>query len=255
MELSGIFAILLLASALTVSTVHAELRGEAVTYQVDGETFEGYFASNTDLGDSQPVVVIIHDWDGLGDYERRRADMLAALGYAAFAIDLYGQGVRPQSLEDKKARSGELYQDREAMRARMEGALAELENLEGVDRRQVVVAGYCFGGSAALELARSGTEARGFVTFHGGLATPEGQDYAAVTAPVLVLHGSSDSSVPMSQVAELAQAMDSADVDHAMEIYGGAPHAFTVWGSDRYRAQADLQSWDTFTEFLDTRLR
>jgi dienelactone hydrolase len=255
MQRSRVFGVLAVATLFAMSTAQATLTGEAVTYQVDGNTYEGYFARNTDLGESQPVVIIIHDWDGLDDYERRRADMLAALGYAAFAVDLYGQGVRPQTLEEKKARSGALYQDREEMRSRLEGALAAVETLPGVDADERVVMGYCFGGSAVLELARSGTPAEGFVAFHGGLGTPEGQDYSGVAGPVLVLHGSADSAAPMSQVAELTQALDAAGVDHRVEIYGGAPHAFTVWGSDRYRPEADLQSWETFTEFLDTRLR
>ncbi len=249
-----VFALLLLPFFAAPSLLQAELVGESVTYDVDGDTYEGYFARNSALGDAQPVVVIVHDWDGVTAYERGRADMLAKLGYAAFAIDLYGEGVRPESLEDKKARSGELYQDREMMRARMQGALDHLQGLDGVDAGQIVVAGYCFGGSAALELARSGAQAQGFAVFHGGLQTPEGQDFSDAQAPILVMHGSNDDSAPMSQVAELAEAMDRDGVHHTMEIYGGAPHAFTVWGEDRYRAEADLASWATFTEFLEERL-
>lgn len=233
----------------------ADIVGEAVEYQVDGQAFEGWFARNTGLGGNQPVVLIVHDWDGLDDYEKRRAQMLAEQGYAAFAADLYGKGVRPQTLEEKKARSGALYQDREAMRARLFAALDALRGREGVDPERVVAIGYCFGGAAVLELARAGAELDGFVTFHGGLGTPEGQDYSQVQAPVLVLHGSADSVAPMSQVAALAEALDAAGVPHRMEIYGGAPHAFTVWNSDRYRAEADLASWQEMMDFLDERLR
>lgn len=233
----------------------ADIVGKTVDYQVAGATYEGYLAQNTALGDDQPVVLIIHDWAGLGDYEKRRAQMLAEQGYAAFAADLYGKGVRPQALADKKARTSELYGDREAMRERLFGAMEQLGQLDGLDPDSVVAIGYCFGGAAVLELARAGADAEGFVIFHGGLATPEGQDYSQVKAPIVVLHGSSDSSVPMSEVAALANALDGAGVEHTMEIYGGAPHAFTFWDDrERYVPSADFASWEALMRFLDDRL-
>ena len=137
---------------------HARIDGQPVTYQVDGKTYEGFYARNARMQGSQAVVLIVHDWDGLGEYERRRARMLAEQGYAAFAIDLYGQGVRPRTLADKKARSGELYADRDEMRARMAGALGQLAELPGADTDRIAAIGYCFGGSAVLELARSGRD-------------------------------------------------------------------------------------------------
>lgn len=237
------------------SASQAQIMGEAVTYEVDGKDYEGYYARNTQMSGDQPVVMIIHDWDGLGDYERRRAEMLAEEGYAAFAVDLYGQGVRPESLEDKKAQSGALYADREEMRARMAGALEQIGALDGADADSVVAIGYCFGGSAVLELARSGAEVDGFVTFHGGLGTPEGQDYANVQGPILVLHGSQDSVSGIGDMADLASRLDADDVTYSMEIYSGARHAFTVWGGDRYQARADLESWAALEGFLDDTLR
>jgi dienelactone hydrolase len=233
----------------------AQITGEPVTYEVDGETYQGYYAHNPQIDRIQPTVLILHDWDGLGDYERRRAEMLAEMGYAAFAADLYGKGVRPDTLEQKKARSGALYNDRAAMRARMAGALRQLDELPGADRDNAAAIGYCFGGSAVLELARSGRDLAGFVSFHGGLGTPEGQDYEAVTGEVLILHGSRDSVSGMADVADLAERMDGARVPYAMEIYGGARHAFTVWGGDRYHPRADLRSWDRMETFLDRVLR
>lgn len=243
---------LVIAMAL-IGTVQADIVGKDVTYTVDGEPYQGYFARNTALGGNQPVVLIIHDWNGLDAYEKRRARMLARQGYAAFAADLYGKGIRPDTTEEMKARSGELYRDRAEMLRRVQGAVAQLAELDGVDSERVVAAGYCFGGSAVLELARAGAALDGFVTFHGGLATPEGEGYSRVKAPMLILHGSADTAVPMSVVAELAAALDEAGVDHRMEIYGGAPHAFTVWSGERYRAEADLASWDEFMGFLDER--
>lgn len=243
------------AAMLTANTATADIVGDSVTYQIGGKEYEGYYARNTALGDNQPVVVIVHDWDGLGEYEKRRSRMLAEQGYAAFAIDLYGAGVRPQETAEKKAQSGALYGDREEMRARLRGGLAQLSRLDGVDPDRAVIIGYCFGGSAVLELARSGHRLDGFVAFHGGLGTPDGQDYKNVPSPVLILHGSNDSVAPMSEVAELSGRMDQDGATYSMEIYGGARHAFTVWGGDRYQARADLQSWASLREFLDSTIR
>ncbi len=254
--LSLLPAAALLAAALGAVTAAtpaaAQIVGESVAYEIDGERFEGYVARNAALAGAQPVVVLVHDWDGLGTYERRRAEMLAELGYAAVAIDLYGEGVRPTDVEDKRAHSGALYQDRTRMRRLMTGGVAALVG-EGMDGERMVAMGYCFGGAAVLELARSGAEAEGFVAFHGGLGTPGDQDYSAVTAPILILHGTADPVAPMSQVAELAGLMDAAGAAYTMELYGGVDHAFTVWGGERYHGGADLASWDAFTAFLEAR--
>lgn len=117
------------------------------------------------------------------------------------------------------------------------------------------MAGYCFGGAAVLEFARSGADFKGFVTFHGGLTTPDGQDYSKVKSEILVLHGTADKAVSMDDFAELAQTLEEEGVKHEMITYSGAPHAFTVFGSDRYREDADLKSWQRFTLFLDQNLR
>lgn len=176
------------------SLASAEIVGESVVYEIDGAPFEGYLARNTALDeDDRPTVLIIHDWDGVTDYEMRRAEMLAAQGYTAFAIDVYGQDVRPQTTQESQEASGAMYADRETFRQRLLGGLAALDDIDGVDDDDVVVIGYCFGGAGVLEMARAGADdVDGFVVFHGGLGTPEGQDYSAVDAPMLLLHGSAD---------------------------------------------------------------
>ena len=222
--------------------------GKAVTYQVDGANYEGYFV---DPGGNAPLVLLIHDWDGLTDYEVKRAEMLAGMGYAVFAADLFGAGVRPTEVADKRQHTGELYQDRAKMRALMNGALAEAERL-GANAGNAVAMGYCFGGAAVLELARSGADLKGFATFHGGLKTPPGQSYAGTRGPILVLHGTADTAITMDQFAGLAAELEAAGVSHEMITYSGAPHAFTVFGSPRYREDADRKSWQRFGEFLQT---
>lgn len=242
---------LLATAALAALLPFSALAGEAVDYTVNGEDFTGYRADAT--GESKGLVLIIHDWDGLTDYEQKRAEMLAELGYDAFAIDLFGKDNRPTDTEGKKAETGKLYKDRERMRSLMLGGLAEARK----DRDgKTIVMGYCFGGAAVLELARSGKAANvvGYASFHGGLATPEGQSYPADTSPMLIAHGGADTAVPMSQVATLSEELEKAGVMYEIQVYSGAPHAFTVFDSDRYREVADTQSWDAFQDFLAANL-
>ncbi|MBU0730661.1 MAG: dienelactone hydrolase family protein [Proteobacteria bacterium] len=230
---------------LAVSS-NAWAAGKTVSYEVNGQPYEGYFVSPSPKA---PLVLLIHDWDGLTEYEVKRAEMLAGLGYAVFAADLFGAGVRPTTIEDKRQHTGELYKDREKMLFLMQVALKMAQSL-GADSLNAVAMGYCFGGAAVLELARSGADLKGFVTFHGGLQTPEGQDYTKTKGKLLIMHGSADTNITMDQFADLAREMEAKYVPYEMITYGGAPHAFTVFGSIGYREDADKKSWKRFTDFL-----
>lgn len=224
----------------------AALAGEHVIYEVNGEPYEGYWAK---VNNTAPLVLLVHDWDGLTEYEEKRAEMLNEMGYNVFAVDLFGQDVRPTKVEDKRQHTGELYKDRAKLQALMNAGLAEAGKLGG-NLDNTVVMGYCFGGAATLESARAGMSARGFVTFHGGLKTPEGQNYAQTKAPIMVLHGTADTAISMKEFAGLAVELEESGVNHEMITYSGAPHAFTVFGSDRYREDADKKSWMAFSAFL-----
>lgn len=221
--------------------------GSPVSYKIDNRLYEGYFISP---GENAPLVLLIHDWDGLNDYEKKRADMLAEKGYAVFAADLFGAGIRPTEIEDRRRLTGELYRDRDLMRTLMRGALKAAAE-KGARVKNAVAMGYCFGGAAVLELARSGEKLEGFVSFHGGLKTPEGQSWAETAGQVLVLHGTADAAVPMDEFADLAREMEAHKVTHEMITYSGADHAFTVFGGNRYQEVADRKSWKRFLEFLE----
>jgi dienelactone hydrolase len=224
--------------------------GHVVPYTVNGEQFEGYYVSPAA---GAPLVLLVHDWDGLTDYEVKRAEMLAKMGYAVFAVDLFGKGIRPAVIEERQRVTGALYSDRARMRALLQGGLAAAKSAGG-NVNNAVAMGYCFGGAAVLELARSGADLKGFVTFHGGLETPAGEDYRQTKGKLLILHGSADSSVTLADFAALAGELETAGVSHEMITYSGAPHAFTVFGSDRYRKDADEKSWKRFGEFLQETL-
>ncbi|MDT8893128.1 dienelactone hydrolase family protein [Halomonas sp. I1] len=250
--LRGLLLGSLMLAGFTGTALADEPGGHGIDYQVGDEAFTGYLASAPD--EARGTVLIVHDWDGLTDYERQRADMLAAQGYDAFAIDLYGKGNRPVETDARKAETARLYDDRERMRRLTLAGLEEARQ-QGVARPTVVM-GYCFGGAVVLELARSAQaeDVHGYATFHGGLGTPEGQSYAADTPPILVAHGGADTAITMSDVASLAEELETAGVTYEIEVYSGAPHAFTVIGSDRYQARADEKSWAAFHSLLDEAL-
>jgi len=238
-----------LASIFMATTLAATpALAEDVAYMVGEESFTGYFA---EAEDPQGLVLIVHDWDGMTDYERQRADMLAEMGYNAFALDMFGDETPIETMDHRMAATGALYEDRERMRALIEAGVAQATELSGTD--EMVVMGYCFGGAVALEMARSDMSgmANGYATFHGGLGTPEGQSWSGYEPPVLVLHGGADTSISMQDVATLATELEEAGTTYTMEVYSGAPHAFTVFGSDSYQERADLRSWDAFSTFLE----
>lgn len=239
-------------SALALNAHAASPAGEDIVYEVGDETFEGYLSRA--VGEAKGTVLIVHDWAGLTNYERRRAEMLAEQGFDAFAVDLYGQGNRPDVAEDRKAETARLYEDRERMRELTLAGLAEARAQGAAE--PTVVMGYCFGGAVVLEIARS-DEADGVVgyaSFHGGLATPDGQEWPDEAGPILIAHGGADTSVPMSQVATLSEELEAAEATYEIEVYSGAPHAFTVFGSERYQERADEKSWAAFLDLLDEAL-
>ena len=231
----------------------AEIVSTQYIYEIDGQSYEGYLAYNSRLDSSKGTALIIHDWDGLTSYERLRADMLATMGYTAFAIDLFGQGKLPQSIDENRQLTSALYADRDEFRRRLAGSLDQVSSIPGASE-SVVAMGYCFGGAAVLEMARAGMETDGFVSFHGGLGLPEGQDYTAVTAPVLLLHGSADPISGMDELAALLNDLQANGVEHSAQIYGGALHSFTVYSSSDYDVSADQQSWSALQAFLNKQM-
>lgn len=238
-----------IAAALAV--LAAPALAEDVAYEAAGKQLTGYFA-----GAESPkgLVLIVHDWDGMDDYERRRADMLAEIGYDAFALDMFGAGTPVETMDHRRAATGALYQDRDLMRTLVAAGIEQARAKSQAEG--MVVMGYCFGGAVTLDAARSdmAEQAAGYATFHGGLATPEGQQWTGEEPPLLIMHGGADSSVTMEDVAALVGELDAAGTTYTVQIYSGAPHAFTVFGSDRYQERADMESWEAFTDFLAERL-
>ena len=230
---------------------HSVIEAETVTYDHEGAPLEGYLARDVQADERRPAVLILHDWYGVGDNVRMRAQMLARSGYVAFAADLYGAGVRPTG-DGAPAEAGKYYRDLGLLRARVAAGFSWLQQHPAVDPARLVVIGYCFGGTAALEFARTGAPIRGVVSFHGGLIAHDPSDAAQIAGSVLVLTGGADPVVPDEAVVAFEEELRTAPhVDWQVTTYSGAPHAFTIPGPDRYRPVADARSWRALVCFLD----
>lgn len=236
----------------------AAIKTETVEYKQGDTVLEGYLAYDDSIVNRRPGVLIVHQWKGLGDYEKKRAEMLAKLGYVAFAADIYGKGVRPADTQAAAALAGKYKKDVALLRKRASAALEQLRKAPSVDAQQVAAIGYCFGGTTVLELARSGAGLDGVVSFHGGLATPDPNDARNIKARVLALHGADDPFVPPAEVQGFEEEMRKAKVDWQLVAYGNAVHSFTHWdaGTDNskgaaYNEKADRRSWAAMRAFFD----
>lgn len=249
---------------LTVISLAAwgEIKQETIEYKQGDVVCEGVAVYDTGVQGKRPGVLIAHQWKGLTAYERKRAEMLAGLGYAVFCADIYGKGVRADNPKDASGLAAKYKNDRALLRARVNAGLEQLKKLAVVDPKRTVAMGYCFGGTTVLELARSGAEVNAVVSFHGGLNTPNLADAKAIKARVLALHGADDPFVPPTEVATFEEEMRKAGVDWQLVSYGGAVHSFTDWnaGNDNskgaaYNEKADKRSWEAMKSFFAENLK
>jgi dienelactone hydrolase len=234
------------------------MKKEFFEYRHGDTILEGYLAYDDRIKKKRPGVMVVHEWYGLNDYAKARAEQLANLGYIAFAVDIYGKGVKAKNREEAAKLAGMYRSDRGLMRARAAAGLEALRQQPHVDGSRIAAMGYCFGGGTALELARSGAQLSGVVSFHGNLDTPDPGDAKNIKAKVLALHGADDPLVTPAHVHAFQDEMRKASVDWQMVLYGGAVHSFTnpASGSDpskglAYNEKADSRSWAAMRLFFD----
>ena len=249
----------LILSLACFSFARAEVQTKLVEYRDGGTLLQGFVAWNTDqLDQPAPGVLVVHQWLGVSDYEKHRCEQLAELGFVAFALDIYGHDVRPS---DRQAASkvAEIYKsDRELYRRRLTLGLEQLRAQPGVATDKIAAIGYCFGGTGVLELARSGADILGGVSFHGGLDSPSPEDGKNITASLLICHGADDPFVSPDGIEAMKTEFTTHGVDWQMIYYSNAVHSFTqpMAGNDNsqgaaYNAKADERSWKAMQLFFD----
>ena len=229
------------------------MKTEKITYQSGDNSFEGFLAQPE--GDSNPCVLIAHTWAGRDAFVEEKAKLLTELGYAAFAIDMYGDGKIGTSNEENAGMMQPLLDDREELARRALASLDAVSKIDSIDASKIVIMGYCFGGLVAMDLARTGADIKGAVSFHGFLAGPENSTNE-IKAKLLALHGDSDPMVGQDQIESFRQEMTSKKVDWQLHVFGGAKHSFTNPEANDpdfgavYSKNADERSWKIFTDLL-----
>jgi dienelactone hydrolase len=244
----------LLAAIIGLSTsVSAAIHTEAVTYK-DGDTvLEGYLAYDDTIATPMPGVLVVHDWTGLQDYAKDRAKQIAALGYVAFAPDIYGKDIRPTDPKECAVCAGAYRKDLPLLRRRVIAGLDQLKARPQVDAKRLGAIGYCFGGSCVLELARSGADVKAVVSFHGGLATTAPAEENGIKARLLVCHGGADEYVN-KEVPAFKEEMLKCKATMEFVSYEGAAHGFTKPGA-AYQEKADKESWEAMKKLFTATLK
>jgi dienelactone hydrolase len=240
----------------TILTSRAAIHTETVEYKQGDATLEGVLVYDDAIQGKRPGILVVHQWFGLTDYEKRRATMLAQLGYVAFCADIYGKDARPKNVQEAGPLAGKYKNDRALLRARVNAALDVLKKNELVDTKRVAAIGYCFGGTTVIELARSGADLNGVVSFHGGLDSPTPADGKNIKCKVLALAGADDPFQKPEDLTAFESEMRDNKVDWQIVFYGGAVHAFTqpdpgfVNAGAKYNEKADKRSWEAMKTFF-----
>lgn len=237
-----------------------KIKGETVEYTADGVTLKGYLAYDEHAKGKRPGVLVVHEWWGLNDYARKRARMLAELGYTALAVDMYGNGKTATHPDDAGKFSSETMKNFDAAKARFLAAEDFLKKQPTVDPERIAAIGYCFGGGVVLNMARQGADLKGVASFHGSLSAVKPAVPGAIKAKIRVYTGADDKFVPADAVEGFKKEMADANADVKIVSYPGAVHSFTNPDATAlgkkfnlplaYNAEADKESWEDMKKFF-----
>jgi len=253
-------AVTLMIMAVGLSSAHAKVVAKNVEYTADGVTLKGYLAYDSKIQGKAPGVLVVHEWWGLNDYARKRARMLAELGYTALAVDMYGEGKQAMHPDDAGKFSSEVMMHFDTAKARFMAGEEFLKKQPTVDPDRIAAIGYCFGGGVVLNMARQGADLKGVASFHGMLGAVKPAELGAIKAKILVLHGADDKFTTPEQIEAFKKEMTDAKADYKFIAYPGAMHGFTnpdatAYGKKfniplAYNKKADAESWNEMKMFF-----
>lgn len=250
----------LILAAAGFSPAEGKIVGKSVTYSAGGTSMKGYLAYDDSLRGPRPGILVVHEWWGLNDYARKRARMLAGLGYTALAVDMYGDGKQTTHPDDAGKFSSEVMKNFPVAQARFAAAESLLKTEPTVDPERIGAIGYCFGGGVALNVVRQGSDLKGVASFHGALSAVQPAEPGAIKARIIAFTGADDKFVPPDQVEAFRKEMTDAKADFQIVTYPGAVHSFTNPDATAlgkkynlplaYNAEADRKSWEAMKEFF-----
>lgn len=246
-------AVLLVCAGVAAAAVQTK----EIEYSQDGTTLQGYLAWNDASKGKQPGIIVVHEWWGHNAHARHAAEKLAAAGYVAFALDMYGKGKVTTHPADAQAFMQEAMKDPEVVAARFHAARAQLVADSHVDPDRIGAIGYCMGGAVVMNMARAGEDLDAVATFHGAIGTDHPAEKGKVKPRILVMTGGADPMVTKDVVAGFEKEMKAAGVKYQVITYPGAKHGFTNPDADKagmdalaYNADADKKSWDALLKML-----
>ena len=251
---------LLLVVVLFSGASQAQIIGKDVNYKADDTSFKGYIAYDDSIKGPRPGVIVVHEWWGHNEYARKRASMLAELGYTAIALDMYGDGKQANHPKEAGQFSSSITRNLPDAENRFKAAYKLLQQQAQTDKKQIAAIGYCFGGGIVLAMARRGVNLKGVVSFHGSPNVGAPAKKNMIKAKLLVLNGEADPFIKADQIEAFKQEMDKMDVDYEFINYPGAKHAFTNPDADTfgnkfsiplaYNREADVKSWNKMQDFF-----
>lgn len=238
--------------------VEAKVQSKTIPYTYGESSFEGFQAWDDSVKGQRPGILVVHEWWGLNDYARSRAEQLAGLGYVAFAVDMYGKGKVTTHPEKASEWAKLATSNVEEWLGRAQEGLKLLQADPNVDSTRIAAIGYCFGGATVMQLVYGGAPVKGVVSFHGSLPLPANANSISNSAKVLIAHGASDPFLTADHIGQFKAALDNAEIDWQMVLYSGAQHSFTNLSADqyglkgaKYHKQADQRSWLHMQHFFD----